>query len=111
MPKTTLGDVLQHLRNVFEAQRSRDLTDADLLQRFLAEREGAAFAVLVQRHGPMVLGLCQRILGDLHAAEDAMQATFMVLVHGRGRFAVPGHWGTGFMRWPNALPPRPGPKR
>ena len=54
MPKTTLGDVLQHMRNVFEAERSRDLTDADLLQRFLAEREGAAFAVLVQRHRELI---------------------------------------------------------
>jgi RNA polymerase sigma factor (sigma-70 family) len=55
------------------------LADADLLERFATERAEAAFAVLVRRHGPMVLGACRRILGDHHAAEDAFQTTFLVL--------------------------------
>jgi RNA polymerase sigma factor (sigma-70 family) len=49
------------------------------LHRFAASREEAAFATLMQRHGPMVLGVCRNILRDMHDAEDAFQATFLVL--------------------------------
>jgi len=53
--------------------------DAELLARFVHRRDEAAFAALVERHGPMVLHLCRRVLGDVHAAEDALQATFLIL--------------------------------
>jgi RNA polymerase sigma factor (sigma-70 family) len=56
------------------------ISDGQLLQSFLSERDEAAFAALVRRHGPMVLGVCHRILRDPHDADDAFQATFLILV-------------------------------
>jgi RNA polymerase sigma factor (sigma-70 family) len=53
--------------------------DADLLDRFARRGDEEAFATLMARHGPMVLNACRRVLGDAHAAEDAFQATFLVL--------------------------------
>jgi hypothetical protein len=57
MAPNTLTDVLRHLRRLCAAEPARDLGDGELLERFLAGREETAFAILVQRHGPMVLVL------------------------------------------------------
>ncbi len=71
--------VLQHLQKLVSAQSTRHLGDQQLLERFTSQREEAAFAALVQRHGRLVLGVCQRVLRNGHDAEDAFQATFLVL--------------------------------
>jgi RNA polymerase sigma factor (sigma-70 family) len=79
-----LTHALRQLRRLADESAGHDLSDAALLQRFRAGREETAFALLVQRHGPMVLGVCRRVLGDHHEAEDAFQATFLVLVRRAG---------------------------
>jgi polysaccharide biosynthesis/export protein len=68
--------LLQHVRRLTAAASS----DEQLLAEFLARRSDKAFSALLGRHGPMVLNVCRRILHDPHAAEDAFQATFLVLV-------------------------------
>jgi RNA polymerase sigma factor (sigma-70 family) len=66
------------------------LKDDQLLARFFVEREDAAFSVLVERYGPLVYGVCRRILVDSNDAEDAFQATFLVLVRKGGTLRDPG---------------------
>jgi RNA polymerase sigma factor (sigma-70 family) len=77
--------VIRRLSNRLGVQEVGALSDADLLGRFLDHRDEAAFEVLVWRHGTMVLGVCQRLLDDAHAAEDAFQATFLALAREAGR--------------------------
>jgi RNA polymerase sigma factor (sigma-70 family) len=67
--------LLGHLRRLAESPAP----DAALLDRFLRDRDESAFAALVWRHGPMVLHVCRRVLADPHIAEDAFQATFLLL--------------------------------
>src|SRR5262245_17710419 len=74
-----LGTVLRYLRKVAGASETDEPTDGQLLECFAATGNETAFAELVQRHGPLVLGVCRRVLNDAHAADDAFQATFLVL--------------------------------
>jgi RNA polymerase sigma-70 factor (ECF subfamily) len=70
-------------------QPREDQSDRQLLEQFARRRDEAAFEALVQRHGSLVLGVCRRVLHDTHDAEDAFQATFLVLVRKAGSIAKP----------------------
>jgi RNA polymerase sigma factor (sigma-70 family) len=79
------AELLQHIRRLATpAVAAETAPDAALLERFVRHRDETAFAALVARQGPMVLRLCRRVLGDAHAAEDAFQATFLVLARKAG---------------------------
>jgi RNA polymerase sigma factor (sigma-70 family) len=79
MPGLRTDAVLRHIRELAAAESAGALEDRRLLERYAAAREEAAFAALVRRHGSLVLGVCRRVLGDAHDAEDAFQAAFLAL--------------------------------
>jgi RNA polymerase sigma factor (sigma-70 family) len=76
--------VLEYLQSIAGPARVAELPDGELLERFLGCNDKLAFTTLLDRHGPMVLGVCRRILSDPNDAEDSFQATFLVLVR-KGR--------------------------
>src|SRR5947207_112516 len=73
------GPLLRFIRRLAADHPAGALTDGALLNRFLVGGDEAAFEVLLRRHGPMVLAVCRGVLGSEHDAEDAFQATFLVL--------------------------------
>ncbi|MGH7171378.1 MAG: sigma-70 family RNA polymerase sigma factor [Gemmataceae bacterium] len=79
MPRSPLADVMRHIHALAERTSGTVPPDRHLLERFLHQRDEAAFAVLVRRHGGMVLSVARRILHDAHAAEDIFQSTFLTL--------------------------------
>ncbi|HEY7423087.1 MAG TPA: sigma-70 family RNA polymerase sigma factor [Gemmataceae bacterium] len=79
MSRSALAAGLRHLRGVVAAQHRREENDEQLLRAFAERHDDSAFAALVRRHGPMVLGVCRRVLRHQQDAEDAFQATFLVL--------------------------------
>jgi RNA polymerase sigma-70 factor (ECF subfamily) len=70
---------MRDLRTLFGVGTLGTLADGPLLDRFVERREEAVFEAIIRRHGPMVWGVCRRVLRDHHDAEDAFQATFLVL--------------------------------
>ena len=80
MATSPMAEFLQQLRGTALLPAGAALTDGDLLEGFVTRRDEAAFAALVRRHGPMVWGVCRRVVPSPQDAEDAFQATFLVLV-------------------------------
>src|SRR5260370_1029112 len=80
MAVSSMNRVMQRIRQVVVDADDPCETDADLLARFLSHSDSRAVSVLIRRHAPMVWGVCRRILFDHHDAEDAFQATFLVLL-------------------------------
>src|SRR5438105_4411833 len=76
--------LLRHIRRLAGLPADGERTDAQLLESFVSQHDQAAFEALLWRHGPMVLGTCRRITHVLHDAEDAFQATFLVLCRKAG---------------------------
>jgi membrane fusion protein, heavy metal efflux system len=84
MANEQLRTFLQRLRRVVNPEGSNDVSDAQLLERFVSRRDEAAFEVLVWRHGGLVLNVCGRLLRHAEDREDAFQATFLALTRRAG---------------------------
>jgi RNA polymerase sigma factor (sigma-70 family) len=79
MATAQMDTVIRHLRRAVLGQDGAACTDGQLLASFIDQKDEAAFELLVRRHGSMVFGVCRRIIDNHHDAEDAFQATFLVL--------------------------------
>src|SRR5437667_10387477 len=93
MPTGSLNRVVQDLRQAALHGDAAALSDGQLLDAFLRRQDEAAFEVLVRRHGPVVLGVCRRLLGDAADAADVFQAVFLVLVRKAG--SIRSAWALG----------------
>src|ERR1017187_289253 len=80
MAREQLGDAIRQIQRLFSEGTVSGLSDASLLRQFVSSRDEEAFAALVARHGPMLLSVCRSVLREPRDAEDAFQATFLVLV-------------------------------
>jgi len=80
MAREQLSDAIRQIQRLFSEGTISGLSDASLLRQFVSSRDEEAFAALVSRHGPMVLSVCRSVLRESRDAEDAFQATFLVLV-------------------------------
>jgi RNA polymerase sigma factor (sigma-70 family) len=93
--------LIEHLNVALPRPGGDDASDAQLLERYIASRDVASFAAMIERHGPMVWGVCRRLLAGHQDAEDAFQATFLVLVR-KAASVLPrqmlGNWLHGVAR-------------
>ncbi|HEY7311574.1 MAG TPA: sigma-70 family RNA polymerase sigma factor [Gemmataceae bacterium] len=99
MNKGLLGSLLWHIRGQISAPTTDALSDRQLLEQYAHRCDEGAFTALVRRHGAMVLGVCHRLLRDAHAAEDAFQATFLVLARRAGSM----DWSESIGGWLHAV--------
>src|SRR5947209_1042933 len=89
MATSQVSAIIHHLRRTVLPRGGADLTDGQLLEDYISRRDEAALAALVRRPGPMVWGVCRRVIRNYHDAEDAFQATFLVLVRKAASIASP----------------------
>ena len=89
MPQAQTSPVGRFIRRLSIARLIAAVPDDELVERFAVHREEAAFAALVRRHGPLVLGVCRRMLTEPHSAEDCFQETFLVLARKAGSLKRP----------------------
>jgi RNA polymerase sigma factor (sigma-70 family) len=87
------GVVARHFQHLLDAGTAAGLGEPQLLDRFVRRGDDAAFAALVTRHGPTVRAVCLRVLRDAHAADDAFQATFLVLARRASTIRDPDRLG------------------
>lgn len=95
MASTQAVVVLRHIRGLVASGENADESDGQLLERFTRLREESAFHALVRRHGPLVMGVCRRVLRNREDTDDAFQATFLVLARKAaaiGKRASLGSW-------------------
>ena len=95
MGRGQFGPVVHQLRHLFEGRSIAGVSEWQLLRRYLEGRDEVAFEAIVARHGPMVLGVCRRVLADAGDVEDAFQATFVVLARKGGTLGESdpvSHW-------------------
>ena len=93
MPRTPDRSILGPIDRLFGLGSLAGLSEAELIDRYVATGDEAAFEAILQRHGPMVLGVCRRLLRDPEDAEDAFQATFLVLARRARSLRDPGRIG------------------
>ena len=105
------GIVLRQIDRLFREGTLGGLGDGQLLERYRTRRDEAAFEALVDLHGPMVLGLCRRMLRDPRDIEDAFQATFLVLVRKARRSGTETSCQAGFTAWRIGSRAERGPRR
>jgi RNA polymerase sigma factor (sigma-70 family) len=98
---TLMPPVFKDIRHLVDPPGASELTDRQLLERFANQGDDRAFTLLVRRHGPLVLSVCRRVLGSFHDAEDAFQATFLVLARKAG--SVRWHESVGGWLFPVAF--------
>lgn len=84
MSSSSLTAVARHIQRMATSPDGGEVTDAQLLARFRTARDESAFGTLVGRHGRMVMDICRRVLGHYQDAEDAFQATFLILARDAG---------------------------
>ena len=111
MASANRGVVFQQIDRLYREGTLSGLGDGQLLERYLTRGDEAAFEALVDLHGPMVLGLCRRVLRDPRDIEDAFQATFLILVRKASTIRDRVFCPTGFTAWLTESRGEPGPIR
>jgi hypothetical protein len=104
MSNGQVNGVLRHIRRIAATEQARTLSDRELLERVVGERDKGAFAAIVGRHGGLVWAVCRRILRNRHDAEDAYQATFSFWPGRRTRSGSASRWLVGSTGSPDGRP-------